>query len=157
RSGSPRPPRWRARLRTLPGTCAGRSWMPPLPVSRHEREPPSGAERSVTAPVGLPPWSGADRPPSRAWPSLVQPDVVEARALRLLVEALDLAGRGPEPVEIPVANRRDLLVEEARLLLPEGEQLLGIGLPGELPIDGLDLLVAGPPRPRAREEGEGGR
>src|SRR5947209_4750072 len=73
-------------------------------------------------------WPVPDQPPlaprAPSPPSLlVHPDVVEAGPLRLLVEALDLPGGRPEPVEVAVGDRRHLLVEEPRLLLPEREPL----------------------------------
>src|SRR5262249_14350967 len=51
--------------------------------------------------------------------SAIEPDVVEARPFGLLVEAVELLRRRPEPVEVPVADRRHLLVPELVHLLPQ--------------------------------------
>src|SRR5207247_9756409 len=85
--------------------------------------------------------------------SLVQPDVVEARERHVLVEALDGGLHGAEAEDVPVADGGHVLVEALLHLVP---QRLPPGRIGVLP-DGvhplLDLLVAGPPGPVAREVG----
>src|SRR5690348_4231910 len=67
---------------------------------------------------------------------LLDPHVVEADALGLVVEALRRVADGAQPEEVAVANHRHLLVELPRLLLPERRALLGIGLARQL---GLEL------------------
>src|SRR6185503_1608537 len=83
--------------------------------------------------------------------SLLEPHVVEADAVRLLVEALHGGARGAEPEEIAVADDGDLLVEHARLLLPQGHALLGIRLAPQLFLKLGDVLVGGPARPARLE------
>src|SRR2546425_12615156 len=69
-------------------------------------------------------------------PLLLDPHVVEANTLRLLVEALRGVPDCAQPEEIAVADHRDLLVELPGLLLPERHALLRIGLARQL---GLEL------------------
>src|SRR5262245_66192192 len=89
--------------------------------------------------------------PSGRCSSSVQPHVVEARALGVLVEPLDVLLDGPQPVEVSQPDRRHLLVPEPRLLLPENTPPLGVGLARQLLGGPLDLLVTGPAGPRAGE------
>src|SRR5580765_1278409 len=77
----------------------------------------------------------------------LQPHPPEPRALGLLVEAHHRFPRGAQAEEVAVADDRNLVVEELGLLLPERIALLGVGLAGELGIDGGDLLVGRPPGP----------
>src|ERR1700720_2432840 len=63
---------------------------------------------------------------------LLQPDIVEAHPLRRLVEPLHRVARRAEAEEVAVADDRHLLVELPGLLLPEGETLRRIDLPGQL-------------------------
>src|SRR5262245_31263759 len=91
------------------------------------------------------------------WRLLLHPDAPEAGALRLVVESLDGFARGTEPEEIAIAGHRNLVVEDPGQLLPQGVALLGVGFPRELPHVRLDLLVARPPGPAARQvDGLGG-
>src|SRR5262245_53969912 len=90
----------------------------------------------------------ADRPPAGL---LLEPDAPEAGALQLVVESLDGIAGGSEAKGVAVTGHRHLLVEELRLLLPQRESLLGIGLPRELSAEGHDLLVGGPAGPGRRQ------
>src|SRR5262249_37195751 len=63
---------------------------------------------------------------------LLEPHVVEARTLRVLVEPLDGLLHGPETVQVAETDRRHLLVPESCLLLPEGVPLSGRS-PGPAP------------------------
>src|SRR3990172_1286747 len=86
----------------------------------------------------------------------LEPDVVESDPLRLLVEALELLGRRPEPEEVAVADHRRLLVEDLVHLLPEREALLVVRLADHLGLDPLDLLVARPAGPVAVHDVQAG-
>src|SRR5215510_7071466 len=102
---------------------------------------------------------GREAPPAWTAPAalmalLLDPHVVEADALGLLVEALRGVADRAEPEQIAVPDHRYLLIEEARLLLPERHALLGIGLPRQLGLDPQTLLVGVPTRP-ARGEKDG--
>src|SRR5437773_1462669 len=88
---------------------------------------------------------------------LLDPHVVEADALGLLVEALRGVADGPQPEEIAVADHRHLLVELPRLLLPQRHALLGIGLARQLGLELQDVLVGGPARPARRQKHRMGR
>src|SRR5262249_58970268 len=71
------------------------------------------------------------RPPIMAPTLLLDPHVVEADALGLLVEALCRVADRAQPEQIAVPDHRHLVVELLGLLLPERHALLGIGLAGE--------------------------
>src|SRR5262249_41279444 len=122
-------------------------------VGSVRRIPPPATPAAVRGPPPMvSSWSGArSRPVKRGAPVparlLVQPDVVEPRSLRFLVEALELLRRRPEPVEITVADRRHLLIPELVHLLPERVALLRIGLLRHLLHEPLNVRVAGPARP----------
>src|SRR5262249_39327088 len=83
--------------------------------------------------------------------SLLEPHVVEADALGLLVEALHGRPRRAQAEEIAVADHRHLLVELARLLLPQRHALLRIGLAYQLVLEFRDVLVRRPSRPVGRQ------
>src|SRR5262249_47968887 len=100
--------------------------------------------------------SDARQPPTVAPTLLLDPHVVEADALGLLVEALRGVPDRAQPEEVAVPDHRHLVVEQPRLLLPERHALLGIGLARQLGLELLDVLVGRPARPARREKrGEG--
>src|SRR5947209_19120423 len=85
-------------------------------------------------------------------PLLLDPHVVEANTLRLLVEALRGVPDGAQPEEIAVADHRDLLVELSGLLRPERHTLLRHGLARQLGLEPQDVLVRGLSRPARGEQ-----
>src|SRR5262249_56026947 len=97
------------------------------------------------------------QPPSVAPTLLLDPHVVEADPLGLLVEALRGVADRAKPEQVAVADHRHLLVELTRLLLPERHALLGIGLARQLGLEPLDVLVGRPAGPARREKDDVGR
>src|SRR6185503_4588502 len=76
--------------------------------------------------------------------SAIEPDVVEPRPLRLVIEALELLRGRPEAVQVPVTDRRHLLVPELMHALPERVALLLVRLAPHLLKQSLDVRVARP-------------
>src|SRR2546427_7675533 len=79
--------------------------------------------------------------------SLLEPHVVEADALGLLVEALHARPRRAQAEEVTIADHRHLLVELARLLFPQRHTFLDIGLASQLLLKLGDVVVGRPARP----------
>src|SRR5213596_3788825 len=83
--------------------------------------------------------------------SLVEPHVVEADALGLLVEALHRGPHRAQAEQVAVPDHGHLLVELPGLLLPQRHALLRIRLARELGLESQNVLVGGPARPARRE------
>src|SRR4051812_30741261 len=81
----------------------------------------------------------------------LQPDSPEARAFRLVAEALHRLADRAQSEQVAVANDRDLFIEDLVHLDPQRLALLEIGLARALRVDGRDLLVLGPARPSRRQ------
>src|SRR5262252_1155042 len=119
-------------------------------------KPSSASDASTSSAAGRYVFSNTRKPRSWALTLLLDPHVVEADALGLLVEALRAVADRAKPEQIAVPDHRDLFVELPRVLLPERHALLGIRLARQLVLEPLDVFVGRPARPaRAQKDGAG--
>src|SRR5262245_15904284 len=119
--------------------------------------PSSASDTRTSSATGR--YAVSDMSGPRWWPLtlFLDPHVVEADALGLLVEALCGVADRAKPEQVAVPDHRHLLVEQPRLLLPERRALLRIGLARQLGLDLGDVLVGRPARPARREKDDVGR
>src|SRR5262252_9244196 len=120
-------------------------------------KPSSASDASTSSAAGRYVFSNTRKPRSWALTLLLDPHVVEADALGLLVEALRAVADRTKPEQVAVPDHRNLLVELPRLLLPERHALLGIGLARQLGLEPQDALVGRPAGPGCGEEDDVGR
>src|SRR5262249_23013077 len=143
-----------ARRGSRPGACR------PSSAPRRSELPgpaPPATPRRAAVPAGRAGASFATSGSRSPRVLLLDPHVVEADALGLLVETLRAGANRAKPEQIAVPDHRHLFVELPRLLLPERHALLGIGLAGQLGLELQDVLVGRPARPARREKDGVGR